>query len=99
MTTRAQFYANKKHDQRTFGAVRPAKPTPEQATAWIPGFLETLAHGQEIRLDDETARTLGDRSTQEVRLRDLSRRGMLHMTAERGEAQEFLGWLWVADGI
>jgi hypothetical protein len=94
MTTRAQYYANKKHDQREFGDTKPTLKKADEGTVWIaPAVmaLDGLVVGEFHPADYER---FVKANLDEARLRELSRRGLLRMRAARDDAGKFVRFEW-----
>lgn len=73
--------------------------TPHIGTAWIlpavTHLREKFAPGEEFRMMGDLPTELGQSpETQEVRLRELTRRGFLHMASKFDEQGKWLGYAW-----
>jgi hypothetical protein len=75
MSRASHYRAKAKHAQREFAAEKPRPVDPDVASAWIPAYMATLSPGQVLTL--ETA------EIDEIKLRELCRRGLLRMRAVR----------------
>lgn len=99
MANRSQWLRNKaQHDQREFGYVEPVKVDADEATIWIPEFtssLEHIASGTKLTLKSMIVLQLGATPQErELKMRELSRRGIVSMHAERDDAGNFVQFFW-----
>ena len=91
MVSRATHYRNvKRHSQLAVPQEAPAKKiSPEVATSWIPEYVARLTSGQVLTLADPIAQEVG-----EAKLREISRRGLLHMQAVKADGV-FSHFSWI----
>lgn len=95
MTSRSQHYHNKKrHDQRD-GFEKPAPAKRDTDTTWISEFVSSIQGiSTPFNADSMIAMQLGEtHEARELRLRELSRRGILRMYAYRSNG-EFVEYRW-----
>lgn len=96
MVSRAAHYESKRrHAQRTFGEQKPKLVDKDEATAWIGPFVSSIQGLTEpINVNSLIVLQLGaDARERELRLRELSKLGVLHMFAHR-KAGEFVEYRW-----
>lgn len=96
MTSRAAHYRNKaRHAQRAFGEVKPRLLDRDEGTAWQGAFIATLSNDMPaFNADSPIAAPLGSTTEARVlRLRELCKIGVLHMSAYR-EGSTFIEYRW-----
>lgn len=94
MVSRASHYrAKAKHDQRSFGEVKPKLLARELETVWVPEWRDGLRLLALITI--QTAAESFEVTEEEAnkRLRKMSQMGLLRMTAHR-EAGVFVEYRW-----
>lgn len=94
MVSRATHYSNQaKHSQRQFGQQKAKLVSVDQGTAWISPMVERLQPlpvGLYFNL--EQVQFVAPATVEQ--LRELSRRGILHMRSLRDENQKFVEFQW-----
>lgn len=94
MVSRASHYSAKaRHSQREFGAEKPKMVARDTGTAWIPKAVEALQAmpvGEYFNIN-QINHLFNISSAQ---LRELSRRGILHMRGRRSDSDEFIEFQW-----
>lgn len=96
MVSRATHYRNKaRHDQREFGEVKPRLLNRDDSTAWRGAYIATLSNDMPaFNADSPIAAPLGATTEDRVvRLRELSKIGVLRMSAYR-ENGTFIEYRW-----
>lgn len=76
MSRASHYRAVNRHAQRTYAQVKPKPANPDVATMWIGDAVAQLRNGQVLTLADGFGAELG-----ELKLRELSRRGLVTMDA------------------
>jgi hypothetical protein len=94
MVSRASHYSAKaRHSQREFGAVKPKLMDQDEGTSWITTAVErlqVLPLGAYLNIDQISFVYY----LSEFHLRELAKRGILHMRAHRDEDGKFIEYQW-----
>lgn len=95
MVSRATHYrAKAKHDQRGFGESKPALPPRDSTTEWIGPFVSSIQGLTEpFTVDSIIALSLGTPTERALKLRELSKLGVLRMYAHF-ENNKFIEYRW-----
>jgi hypothetical protein len=96
MVSRRTHYSNqRRHSQREFGVAKPRLLPRDEGTAWQGSYVASLQGvTEEFNADSPVAAELGHTSEERVlRLRELSKLGVLHMRAHRVDGV-FIEYRW-----
>lgn len=91
----AHFRAQERHAQRPVGAAKPQLPARDTDTVWIGQFVAQLSTVEGyLTVDSSIVQQLGHTaSDREIKLRELSRRGVLRMSVQR-DGDRFIEYCW-----